>query len=234
MITRSQSQNAFTANRAIMSVAVTIATFNEVGNVSRLIARIETAVHSPVIIVIDDCSPDCTADSVRNIKISNGRIVLLENPKRLGLAKSLAAGYRHALATGCDFIVNMDADGAHDAGAIGCLIKAAGTADVVLGSRRVMGGMDGERQVFRRLLTVGAAVYLSSMLRISFKDPTTGYRCYNRYFRLRFSLKASRSTLNVYTRHLFGVPSYLKSLLKCVIALGGAQNFRYRLLSNRY
>ena len=140
-----------------MQTCFVIPTYNEASNIVPLLQRL-TELHpgaEMAFLVVDDQSPDGTADRVRDFAISEARIHLLEGPKR-GLGTAYLRGITHALDTlGAEAVVQMDADFSHDPGDTRRLLaRLAEGADVVIGSRYVAGGsLDSKWPVRRRLLS---------------------------------------------------------------------------------
>ena len=140
-----------------VGVCFVVPTFNEAPNVAPLLRRLTGLYRDPdaVFLIVDDESPDGTADLVRELAAADGRIRLLEGPRR-GLGRAYVRGMLHALESlRARTIVQMDADFSHDpADAARLLARLADGADVAIGSRYVAGGsLDPRWHVGRRLLS---------------------------------------------------------------------------------
>ena len=131
-------------------------------------------------LVIDDGSPDGTGDVVRAIAATEPRVRLVERPAKAGLASAYLAGFRIALDEGYDLVGEMDADRSHDPADLPAMLSAAGTADLVLGSRYVPGGSVADWSPARVLLSRTANAYARLMLGMSVRDATSGFRVYRR------------------------------------------------------
>jgi len=164
-----------------MKIAIVLPTYNEQAAVSSLIPEIFGVCGKNridcTVIVVDDNSPDGTAETVKELQ-GKYKIVLISRPKKMGLGTAYIAGFKKALEIGTDLVFSMDADFSHQPRSIPDFVEASRDFDVVLGSRYVSGGgtsMCGYRLVLSR----GANFIASTLLGFKAKDITTGYRCYN-------------------------------------------------------
>jgi dolichol-phosphate mannosyltransferase len=158
-------------------IYVMIPTYNEAGNIRKLIQAI-LALRIPhlKIVVVDDNSPDGTWKIVQQMKSKQVELLLRKTDRGRGSAGM--EGFLYCLEHGADKIVEMDGDFSHDPRFIPRLIAAKG--DVILGSRNVKGGKDSERGFIRRMISGIARFYIGFMLGIRVKDPTSGFRCFSR------------------------------------------------------
>ena len=124
--------------------------------------------------MVDDASPDGTGALAERLGVE-----VLHREGRRGLGAAYLAGFRHALECGASHVLEMDADGSHDAADLPRLLAAirAG-ADLALGSRYVPGGGVEEWGRARRLLSRGGCAYARRVLRVEVRDLTTGLRCF--------------------------------------------------------
>ena len=162
-----------------VNVAVVLPTYMEAKNIGTLIPTIKGVVSRVTenfdVIVVDDDSPDGTARAAEAL----GSHVLIRRNER-GLGSAIRAGIREALSRGADVIITMDADWQHNPQHIPRLINAClEGADIALGSRRIPGGQL-EMGLFRGLISLGAKKLSSIALRLGVKDPTSGFRAYDR------------------------------------------------------
>ena len=164
-----------------MKAVVIIPTYNETENVGPLLEAIEK-LRMPGVeaLVVDDASPDGTAERVRAFGRGHpfADVIVRRGPRGRGHAGR--EGYLAALERGADFVIEMDGDLSHDPRYIPDLLAAAGSHDVVLGSRFVRGGRDTDRALWRRLLTVAANFYIQVVLQTTVRDANSGYRCFRR------------------------------------------------------
>ncbi|MEY3696935.1 MAG: hypothetical protein RJA41_585 [Actinomycetota bacterium] len=159
---------------------VCIPTYNESGNIEAILNRLFAANQIVEALVIDDNSPDGTAQLVKNLMAQNPRLHLLENPTKSGLGGAYRAGFRWALLRDFDFVIEMDADGSHQPEQLPQLINAASKNDLVIGSRWVKGGSVVNWPLSRKILSKGGNFYVRSVLGISIMDATAGYRIYSK------------------------------------------------------
>ena len=163
-----------------MKPYIVIPTYNEAANIGELIDAI-FALHIPDlnIIVVDDNSPDKTADIVKH-KMQDFPISIIQREKKLGLGSAYIAGFSKALEQGATHIFEMDADFSHNPKDIPRLLAATQSYDISIGSRKIEGGSIIGWNVWRRFMSNGALWISKLMLRIPVKDITAGFRCYTR------------------------------------------------------
>ena len=159
---------------------VVIPTYNEADNIvplARDVLAQDPALH---VLVVDDASPDGTGERVREAGENEPRLRLLARSGKLGLGSAYLAGFRHGLEQGYDLVVTMDGDGSHAPRFLPALLAAARTSDLVVGSRYVAGGGIANWPPHRRALSAFANLYTRTLLRLSVRDCTSGYRAYAR------------------------------------------------------
>ncbi|HVP57343.1 MAG TPA: polyprenol monophosphomannose synthase [bacterium] len=161
-------------------VTVVIPTYNERENITRLIPRILDLGPSIDILVVDDSSPDGTADAVGGIAQGNPRVRLVTRAGKLGLGSAYKMGFKLALAQGADMVIQMDADLSHDPQYIPGLIEALGDSDVAIGSRYVKGVNVVNWPMSRLLLSYFANVYTMIITGLPVHDATGGFKCFKR------------------------------------------------------
>lgn len=133
-------------------------------------------------LVVDDNSPDGTADIVRRLQQEfEGSLHLLERKKKEGLGTAYIAGFRWGLQRDYEYIFEMDADFSHNPSDLPRLLEACQKgADMSIGSRYVKGGEVSNWDYTRILISYFASVYVRSILWIDVRDSTAGFVCYNR------------------------------------------------------
>ncbi len=161
-------------------VLVVLPTFNERDTIERVIMGVLERPEHPDVIVVDDSSPDGTAELVRPIAARDDRVRLLERPPRSGLASAYAEGFTTALREGYNLAVEMDSDLSHDPSELSRLLDAARHHDLTVGSRYVAGGSVTNWSRARVALSRGANTYARFMLGLPIHDATSGYRVYRR------------------------------------------------------
>ncbi len=163
---------------------VVIPTYNEAGNIARLteslLAIFDRDAIEGRVLVVDDGSPDGTADIVRGVGERDPRVQLLPRTVKEGIGPAYRAGFRAALAGGAALVVQMDADFSHDPQDVPRLIAAARHADLVLGSRYTAGGAVARWGPVRRLISRGGSTYARLVLSVGVRDLTGGFKCWRR------------------------------------------------------
>jgi dolichol-phosphate mannosyltransferase len=127
-------------------------------------------------LVVDDGSPDGTAEIAEKLAADDPRVHLLRRTTKTGLGPAYVAGFRWARANGYDVVVEMDADGSHAPEQLPDLLAALDSADLALGSRYVAGGAVMDWPVHRLLLSRMGNRYTRWALRLPLNDATGGYR----------------------------------------------------------
>ena len=163
-----------------MRALVIIPTYNEAENIKELIPAIlkqEALVPSSVkidVLVVDDNSPDGTADVVKELKKKfSGKVHLIEREGKLGLGTAYVEGFKFALKEGYDFVFEMDADLSHDPKEIPNLLKGAlDSYDIVIGSRYSHGVSVMNWPMRRVLLSYFANLYARKLTGVPVKDLT--------------------------------------------------------------
>jgi dolichol-phosphate mannosyltransferase len=165
------------AERALIIVP----TYNERENIARLI---ETALAQDCrleILVVDDGSPDGTAEIVDRIIAANRRVHILRRPRKLGLGTAYIAGFRWALERGYDYVFEMDADFSHDPAHLPDFLRAIQGNDLVLGSRYREGKVTVVNwPIARLILSYFANVYARAVTGLPVWDATGGFKCFRR------------------------------------------------------
>ena len=132
------------------------------------------------ILVIDDGSPDGTAELVDEIAASDSRISVLRRKEKLGLGVAYIDGYRRMLAKGYEAFLCMDADFSHDPAVLPRIAEALQDHDFVIGSRYIPGGSTPDWKLSRRLISRIGNFTARTLLNVPIHDCTTGFRGYRR------------------------------------------------------
>jgi Glycosyltransferases involved in cell wall biogenesis len=162
---------------------VIIPTYNEKENIQSILTAIYNLNQNFHVLVIDDSSPDGTADIVRDLQPQfNGTVFLEERKGKQGLGTAYIHGFKWAIDKGYDFVFEMDADFSHNPSDLPNLYDACKNkgADVAVGSRYVKGGGVKNWPSDRIALSKGASVYTRLILWMPIEDPTAGFVCYKR------------------------------------------------------
>ena len=164
-----------------MRVLVMLPTYNEIENIQDVLERARAALPAADILVIDDGSPDGTADQAEKLGEILGGIDVLRRAQKSGLGSAYRAGFRVGLARGYDVMIEMDADLSHDPAVLPDLVAAVESgADLAIGSRYVPGGAIPDWKWVRRAISRGGGLYARTMLGLSVHDATAGFRAYHR------------------------------------------------------
>ncbi|RBY80074.1 hypothetical protein DQ239_02995 [Blastococcus sp. TF02-09] len=163
-----------------MRILVVTPTYNEAENVRRHVEAVLDRPSRPDVLIVDDGSPDGTADIVRALAEEHpGRVEMLERTGKLGLGTAYVAGFKWALVEGrWDVVVQMDVDGSHDPRAIDDLLAHMNGADLVIGSRYVAGGRVENWPWSRRTVSWVGNLYARTVLRTSLRDLTGGFKAW--------------------------------------------------------
>lgn len=158
---------------------VVIPTYDEAGNVEAIAEAVEERLRSgDRILFVDDGSPDGTGEILDRMAASSETVEVLHRPVKDGLGGALVAGFERALANGAELVVQMDSDFSHDPASLPDLIAAAGSADLVIGSRYIEGGGVEDWGAFRRVLSRGGSLYSATVLVLPQRDLTGGFKCW--------------------------------------------------------
>lgn len=158
---------------------VLVPTYCERDVIESTLSAIRSAVPEASILVIDDASPDGTADVVSPLAERDDRINLLQRKSKDGIGRAYLAGFAWGFEHGFDPMVEMDADGSHRAEQLPEILKALHRADLVIGSRWVAGGSTVGWSRFRRLVSRAGNRYARIILGIPVRDATSGFRAFD-------------------------------------------------------
>jgi dolichol-phosphate mannosyltransferase len=178
-----------------MRPLVIIPTYNERENIPLLIAeilRIDQRLH---ILIVDDASPDATAEAVQELQRqgNDSRLFLESRSGKLGLGSAYVHGMKWGLAHGYDFTIEMDGDWSHPPESLPKMLELAEQFDFVIGSRYVRGGGTLNWGPGRKLLSRLASVYSRFVLRVNIADFTGGFTGWSRGVLERIGLDTVRS-----------------------------------------
>lgn len=179
---------------------VIVPTYNEAENIRAVLDQVLTLPDGIDVLVVDDGSPDGTAELVRAAAEEHpNRIFLIERGGKLGLGTAYISGFRWALEHGYSYICEMDADLSHNPSDLTPLIEPVRTdeTDVAIGSRYVDGVRVINWPLSRLILSYGAGVYTRAITRLPVYDVTAGFVCYHR--RVLESIHLDRVKSNGYS-----------------------------------
>jgi dolichol-phosphate mannosyltransferase len=167
---------------------IIIPTFNEIENIQRMIETLFSLYPEISLLIIEDASPDKTAEVVKVLQNKFNNLFMIERLGKLGLGTAYVTGFKWALEKNFEYIFEMDCDFSHDPVQVYDLLEAAQTCDMVIGSRYI-GGIRIINWPFRRLLlSYGASIYTRFITGIPIFDTTGGFKCLTRKSLLALNL----------------------------------------------
>lgn len=172
---------------------VVIPTFNERENIERLIPAVLAQDERLSVLVVDDNSPDGTAEVVEQLAATDTRVGLLRRPQRLGIGPAYIAGFTQALRNGADYIVQMDADFSHPVEALSRFLSAMPEYDVISGSRYLTGITVVNWPMQRLLISYFGNLYARRVTGLPVSDVTSGFKCWQRHTLEHIGLEHVRS-----------------------------------------
>jgi dolichol-phosphate mannosyltransferase len=161
-----------------MKTLTLVVTYNEAGNISRLIPEILKHLPTTSVLVVDDNSPDGTSNTVRALGELDPRVAVICRTNERGYGSAMITGMQHGIANGYESILTLDADFSHDPADLTRLLQALVDADVAVGSRYAGGVRVLNWEVRRLLLSLGANAYVRFLSGLACVDCTSGFRAY--------------------------------------------------------
>jgi len=177
------------------TVGVILPTYREAENIANLIEDIENLELNISILVIDDSSPDRTAEVVKNLQKKYGNILLCIRPKKSGLGTAITDGFKIFLGSQFPprFIVTMDADYSHNPKEVPQLLSnMQNGCGIVIGSRYCRGGKIAGWPFTRKIVSRAANGIARFLMGLKLRDCTSGFRCYSTPF-LKVAIGSLRS-----------------------------------------
>jgi dolichol-phosphate mannosyltransferase len=161
---------------------VIIPTYNEKENIEKIIRKVFSLPHSFHVLIVDDGSPDGTAQIVKNLQIEYPESLFIEERKgKLGLGTAYIHGFKWALTRNYEFVFEMDADFSHNPDDLVRLRQACVEgSDLAIGSRYIKGVNVVNWPMGRVLMSYFASVYVRFILGINIQDATAGFKCYKK------------------------------------------------------
>jgi len=173
-----RDQSAFMSDSIVI-----IPTYNEKENIERMIRKVFSLSKEFHVLIVDDGSPDGTAEIVRTLMNEfPGKLFLEERKGKLGLGTAYIHGFKWSFNKPYDFVFEMDADFSHNPEDLLRLYEACtkGGADVAVGSRYTKGGRVSNWPLRRVLMSYFASVYVNMILWMGVRDTTAGFKCYKK------------------------------------------------------
>jgi len=176
-----------------MRIVIIIPTYNEIDNIEKIVNSVLNQSPDIEILVIDDNSPDKTANKVKEIMSSNNRIKIIERPGKVGLGTAYVTGFKYAIENSYDYVFEMDADFSHDPCDIKRFLKEIESHDLVIGSRYSDGVNVVNWPMKRLLLSYFANIYAKVITGVPVDDLTSGFKCYRVSFLKKIELNRIKS-----------------------------------------
>jgi len=162
-----------------MRALIVTPTYEESENIVEFLQRARDAAPDADILVVDDNSPDGTADLAYEIGAQLGHIEVLRRPRKIGIGAAVRAGFDLAIDRGYEIVVQIDADLSHDPAALPTLLaEIERGADAAIGSRYVPGGSIPHWPWYRRAVSKWGNRYAMLVLGMPVRDMTSGYRAF--------------------------------------------------------
>jgi dolichol-phosphate mannosyltransferase len=165
---------------------VVIPTYNEAESIGSILHGLKSL--DCEVLVIDDGSPDGTAQIVRNLGIE-----VIERKGKQGLGSAYRVGFSIAIDREYTYVIQMDADGSHQIKDLEKMMEWIGNADVLIGSRWVKDGQIANWSKFREYLSKSANTYANLLLSLGVKDTTSGFRIYTSALLKKMEISTIRS-----------------------------------------
>ena len=175
---------------------IIVPTYNELVSAPLLVRRIFKYIPESNILVVDDGSPDKTADVIRELQQEFSTLHLLERKTKLGLGSAYRLGFTWGLERGYEELIEMDADLSHRVRDLKKMIDAKELqpdVDLVIGSRWIPGGKTENWSRGRELLSRAANLYVRAMLGLGVRDSTAGFRIYSASMLKRLNMESIKS-----------------------------------------
>ena len=163
-----------------MKTLIVTPTYNERKNIRELVSTLFELNPDFHILVVDDSSPDGTAEIVEELQADCANLHLLSRNEKTGLGSAYIAGFNYALERDYEAVVQMDADMSHDPKDVPFLIEAIENADLAIGSRYLSGINVVNWPLQRLIISYGANIYTRLVTRLPVRDATGGFKCWRR------------------------------------------------------
>ncbi|PKL86952.1 MAG: dolichyl-phosphate beta-D-mannosyltransferase [Ignavibacteriae bacterium HGW-Ignavibacteriae-1] len=161
-----------------MKAIVVIPTYNELENIEHIVTEVLKVIDGLNVLVVDDNSPDGTADIVRKMMATDSRIHLIVRAGKMGLGTAYCEGFQYALDRGFEAIMEMDADFSHDPADLPRFLVELENHDLIIGSRYIKGVNVINWPLSRLILSYGANLYTRVITGMPVKDATGGFKCF--------------------------------------------------------
>tara|TARA_B100000315_G_scaffold257604_1_gene306987 strand:+ start:20170 stop:20886 length:717 start_codon:yes stop_codon:yes gene_type:complete len=163
-----------------LKIIIITPTYNERQNIGELVEKVFKINPDYHLLVVDDNSPDGTADYTRDLQKRYDRLHLIEREGKLGLGTAYIRGFRYAIQNGFGAIVQIDADMSHNPGDIPEMVRGLANNDLILGSRYCDGVSVVKWPIRRLILSYGANLYTRIVTGMPLTDATSGFKCWKK------------------------------------------------------
>lgn len=165
-----------------MKLLVIIPTYNEIENITKIVPEVfKNIPENSSVLIIDDSSPDGTAQAVKEMQKQYGeKLILHERPSKSGVASAFIGGEKWGMENGFDVLCAMDSDFSHKPEYLKTFCKEIEDNDIIIGSRFVKGGRIEGRSAFRNLISKLGCIYTQIVLGVPIKDFTGGYNMFRK------------------------------------------------------
>jgi len=163
-----------------MKAIVIIPTYNEIHNIQKLLQDLLSMYSDLDILVVDDNSPDGTAQYVEGVGEKEPRVKIIKRERKMGLGTAYVAGFKYALENGYEAAIEMDADYSHDPKELESFLDKIKDHDLIIGSRYINGVRVINWPIRRLLLSYFANLYTRIITGMPVKDGTGGFKCFRR------------------------------------------------------
>ena len=164
-----------------MKPLIIIPTYNEIENITKIVPEVLAKLPKDGgILVVDDGSPDGTAQAVKNMQNTKKNLHLLERTQKSGLADAYITGFKWGIQNGYDVLCEMDADFSHKPEYLTVMLKEIESHDFVIGSRNIKGGAVEGWSALRNIISKGGSLYSRLVLGCPIKDLTGGFNMWRK------------------------------------------------------
>ncbi len=167
-------------NLSFSRSCIIIPTYNEIDNIERMIRTLFALYPEISLLIIEDGSPDGTANIVKALQKTHHNLFMIERSGKLGLGTAYVTGFKWAIEKNYDYIFEMDCDFSHDPASVKDLLESALEHDLVIGSRYINGIRIINWPMRRLLLSYCASIYTRFITGIPIFDTTGGFKCFKK------------------------------------------------------
>ena len=157
---------------------VVIPTYNESGNIEKIVNKVLSLESDVDVLIVDDNSPDGTGELADMLAKKHQEVRVIHRPAKLGMGRAYVDGFKWSMEKGYEYVLEMDADFSHDPEDLKRLLSGMSECDVCIGSRYTEGAGIVNWSIWREILSRSANVYVKLITRMPIADGTAGFKCY--------------------------------------------------------